>query len=161
MTTTTTDLRYYHGRKSPIGMDAPSAKAFRWIFDKLTAGAELVAGTHRVILRHEDACARCARPLTVPASIDTGFGPDCAAKLGIDWRELDGVETLPMPLEFITAGRAVFTASSTKGGRFTFKVRRARARKDDTTPRWFVSVLTGEDNAEDFTYLGTIVGARS
>jgi hypothetical protein len=28
-------------------------------------------------------CARCGRTLTVPASLHRGFGPDCAAKLGI------------------------------------------------------------------------------
>jgi Family of unknown function (DUF6011) len=28
-------------------------------------------------------CARCARKLTVPASLHRGFGPDCAAQLGI------------------------------------------------------------------------------
>lgn len=29
---------------------------------------------------HEGRCARCARPLTDPASIARGFGPECAGK---------------------------------------------------------------------------------
>lgn len=158
-TTTTTSHTYYHGRKSRIGMDAQSAQAFRWVFARLAAGQDLVAGEHSVTIRHEDRCARCGRTLTVPASIDSGFGPQCAEKVGVEWRERikDGEF---IPLAFLLGGRAVFTASSTRGGRFTFKVTRAKARPGDTVPipRWFVSVLTGEDNENDFTYLGTIVG---
>jgi len=32
---------------------------------------------------HVGRCGRCARPLTVPASIINGIGPDCAAKHGL------------------------------------------------------------------------------
>lgn len=32
---------------------------------------------------HEGCCGRCGRRLTVPESIETGFGPDCAGKMGI------------------------------------------------------------------------------
>ena len=31
--------------------------------------------------RHEGRCARCGRALTVPESIDSGFGPECARKV--------------------------------------------------------------------------------
>jgi hypothetical protein len=30
---------------------------------------------------HEGRCARCARPLTDPASIEAGFGPECITKM--------------------------------------------------------------------------------
>ena len=30
---------------------------------------------------HEGRCGRCGRPLTVPQSIETGIGPDCAEKM--------------------------------------------------------------------------------
>lgn len=153
---------YYHGRKSPIEMDASSAKAFAWIFARLVAGRELASndGAHTVTIRHADRCARCARPLTVPASIDTGFGPDCAKLVGAKWAEQVKAGEF-VPLAFVLAGRATFTASSTKGGRFTFRVKRARERDDDFAARWFVSVLTGPDNGDDYTYLGTIVGDRT
>jgi hypothetical protein len=32
---------------------------------------------------HEGRCGRCNRKLTVPESIETGLGPECASKLGL------------------------------------------------------------------------------
>jgi hypothetical protein len=72
---------YWHGRKTPrpgdIGRDAPSAKAFDW------AWRALVKGTlpDQLEIWHEGRCGRCARRLTVPSSIERGFGPECADKM--------------------------------------------------------------------------------
>ena len=33
-------------------------------------------------LHHEGKCGRCGRKLTVPQSIESGIGPECASKLG-------------------------------------------------------------------------------
>lgn len=60
-----------------ISEDHVARKAFTWLLrhlDALPAPAEL---------HHEGRCARCSRRLTDPSSIATGFGPDCAAELGI------------------------------------------------------------------------------
>lgn len=38
-------------------------------------------------IRHSGNCGKCGRPLTTPASLDTGLGPDCAESLGVEWRE--------------------------------------------------------------------------
>lgn len=63
---------------------------------------------------------------------------------------------------FMLAGKATFTIRSMKTGkRFTYKVRQS---KPDTEgrwinqdrPVWFVSLLTGPDNGNDYTYLGMI-----
>lgn len=56
---------------------------------------------------------------------------------------------------FILAGRAVFTVSSPKGGRYTYKVslKAAEGRYPDT---WFCKLLTGPDNTSDFTYMGIL-----
>ena len=45
--------------------------------------ANLDAGTMHEKLEfwHEGRCARCARPLTDPVSIERGFGPECATKV--------------------------------------------------------------------------------
>ena len=32
-------------------------------------------------LHHEGRCGRCGRKLTVPESIESGFGPECAGRL--------------------------------------------------------------------------------
>lgn len=67
---------YRHGRKSPIGQAAPSARAFEWAFGHLSAGR--LPATLEV--HHEGTCGRCGRALTVPESIASGLGPECAKR---------------------------------------------------------------------------------
>jgi hypothetical protein len=66
--------RYRHGRRSRISEEAPSAKAFNWLFRQLTAHRELPP---QVRVCHCGKCGRCGKTLTVPESIESGFGPDC------------------------------------------------------------------------------------
>lgn len=159
-----TTPRYFHGKKSRIGKDAPSAAGFRWIFARVVAGQDLDGPTGGIVLRPSDRCARCHHPLTVPASIDSGFGPVCAEKIGAEWTErVKGGEFIP--LVFILGGAinaaghrfsAVFTASSTSGKRYTYQVEPMPVAEGDRSRRWSVRVLTGADNTSDYTYLGTI-----
>jgi len=52
--------------------------------------------------------------------------------------------------QFVTAGRAIFTLQDTRtSDRYTFKV----SKKNEI---FFVSVMTGSDNVNDYTYLGLI-----
>jgi hypothetical protein len=62
--------RYHHGKKSPIGEDAPSARAFAWLWRNLDSD--------ECELWHSGKCGRCGRLLTDPASIERGLGPKCA-----------------------------------------------------------------------------------
>jgi len=58
--------------------------------------------------------------------------------------------------KFVLAGNARFTlASARTGARFTYRVR-AKEVPAGARPIWFVSVLTGPDNASDYEFLGTI-----
>ena len=71
---------YYHGRKSRIGKDAMSVKAFAWFYNKLNRhfsadGEDFNLGT--VEFYHEGCCARCGRKLTIPESVEIGFGLTC------------------------------------------------------------------------------------
>lgn len=60
---------------------------------------------------------------------------------------------------FILAGNAIFTIQNEKtGGRFTFKV--ATKKNDPTAPHW-VRVLTGPDNTDHYTFMGTIFGMEN
>lgn len=68
--------RYAHGRKSRITATAPSARAFEWAWPHIAAGRIPAA----LEVYHEGRCGRCNRPLTVPESIRTGFGPECAGR---------------------------------------------------------------------------------
>lgn len=56
---------------------------------------------------------------------------------------------------FVLGGNATFTVVSKKTGvRFTFKVRAAKGDGDNLP--YFVMVLTGSDNEQDYSFLGTI-----
>lgn len=62
-------------RASKITENALSFKAFNWLYNKIyTAGKYLPEGVH---IYHEGRCGRCGRRLTVPESIQSGFGPEC------------------------------------------------------------------------------------
>lgn len=68
---------FVHSRKSSIAPDADSAKAFAWFWRN---AASLPAD--KVSVHHEGRCCRCGRKLTVPESIESGIGPECAGKAG-------------------------------------------------------------------------------
>ena len=62
--------------------------AFPWLWMMLTENHPLPKECE---IWHEGCCMRCGKRLTVPASIELGFGPDCAADLGRyeEWKALD------------------------------------------------------------------------
>lgn len=66
--------RFAHGVKSKISQQAPSVVAFTFILNEI-----LSFGRHSNTLEiwHEGKCCRCGRKLTVPSSIESGFGPEC------------------------------------------------------------------------------------
>jgi hypothetical protein len=72
-------------KKFRIGQKAASRLYFmslrRVLFDNNPLFPELPEG---VEIWHEAYCGRCGRQLTVPESIATGIGPDCAEKMGIE-----------------------------------------------------------------------------
>jgi hypothetical protein len=64
-------------------------------------------------------------------------------------------------LAFMFAGKAVFTLRSLRSGnRYTYKVSTAPEREQDKgkggKPAFFVAVLSGPDNTNDFTYIGML-----
>lgn len=67
---------YMHGRKSHISSDAPSAVAFKWVWERLTSGE-----MHPELgVWHEGRCGACGRRLTTPESCASGLGPVCAGR---------------------------------------------------------------------------------
>ena len=74
---------FFYGNKSRIGEKAPSVQAFKWGWQKLQQGILPEA----LSIFHEGRCGRCARLLTVPASVVSGFGPECAGKVGAFYAE--------------------------------------------------------------------------
>lgn len=70
---------YTHGVKSTICISAPSAQAFTF-FAKQLHGLTFHPALE---VWHEGRCGRCNRTLTVPASIKSGIGPECAKIMGV------------------------------------------------------------------------------
>jgi hypothetical protein len=73
------DVFFHGGHKAKVGKDTPSVKAFGFAWNHIVHDdiPDLLE------VWHEGRCGRCARKLTVPESIATGFGPECADQLGI------------------------------------------------------------------------------
>ena len=61
--------------------------------------------------------------------------------------------------EFLTAGCAIFTVSSPTGEYYTYQVKAVDLDIAGSVPqtRYFVRLLTGPDNENDYTYLGELL----
>lgn len=60
-------------------------------------------------------------------------------------------------LEFITAGKAIFTCRSQKtGNRFTYKVSAPKDVVKEEATLLFAQVLTGSDNTSDYSFFGCL-----
>lgn len=64
-------------RNSKVGRNAPSYKAFRWVWGRILMDNV----PECVSIHHKGRCGRCGRVLTVPESIESGFGPECINKI--------------------------------------------------------------------------------
>ena len=67
------EKRIRNTRGSKVFGDAPSWRALEWFLQHVDSDA--------VEFRHEGRCGRCGRALTVPSSIDSGLGPECAGRV--------------------------------------------------------------------------------
>jgi hypothetical protein len=68
--------KYTHSKKSKISIDAQSVKVFDWVLKNLSTSTL----PEFIEIWHEGKCGKCGRTLTVPQSIETGFGPECAKR---------------------------------------------------------------------------------
>lgn len=71
---------YTQGRQSTLSAQAPSMLLLSWFLKHLNAGSD-AAIVRQAEFWHEGRCGRCGRTLTVPASIESGFGPECITKV--------------------------------------------------------------------------------
>ena len=62
----------------------------------------------------------------------------------------------PVTVDWIIAGKAIFTIYNGDGEHYTYKVSRKDNDASGRPPVWFVSLLTGSDNHDDYTYLGML-----
>lgn len=64
-------------RSSKYRDDSKPVQAFNWAMRRIWQGKPIAPAT----FYHIGRCARCGRALTVPSSIESGLGPECAGKL--------------------------------------------------------------------------------
>lgn len=64
--------------KSKLKMDTPSVGGFAYLWRWIRTGVL----PPKMVIRHNNHCGRCGRTLTVPSSIDSGIGPECARQMG-------------------------------------------------------------------------------
>jgi hypothetical protein len=74
-------FRYRHSPKSKLPSDDKAARGAVWVAQHLHLMADKLL--EQAEWWHEGVCGRCGRRLTVPESIATGFGPECAGKVGL------------------------------------------------------------------------------
>jgi hypothetical protein len=71
-------------RAVKLSEDSPCIVAWRWFFRRLqmvNPEGNPVGLPDCIQVWHEGRCACCGRPLTVPESIESGFGPICAGRM--------------------------------------------------------------------------------
>lgn len=56
---------------------AAASRAFAWTWERVRAGRPWLPA----VIRHAGRCGRCGRLLTVPESVDSGLGPECARRM--------------------------------------------------------------------------------
>ncbi len=66
-------------QKSKYTLESPQVLAFDFVWSNLVKG-QINPNTE---FWHEGHCGRCGRLLTVPHSIETGIGPECAKLMGL------------------------------------------------------------------------------
>jgi len=71
--TLNSNTNYKHSRNSRITFESKSAK----VFDFIIKGLRSNKLPQFIEIWHEGKCGRCGRRLTVPESIESGFGPEC------------------------------------------------------------------------------------
>lgn len=71
------DHEFMFTQKSKQLMSSPQFIAFQWALRQLIERGEVPA---QLEVWHEGRCGRCGRLLTVPESIASGIGPECAKR---------------------------------------------------------------------------------
>lgn len=68
-------------RKSRYNAETWVVKLLQRTLQRVWAGEQVALENAGFRLHHEGKCGRCGRRLTVPESIETGLGPECAGKV--------------------------------------------------------------------------------
>lgn len=75
--------------KSKMAISALPVAAFQWTLKKLVIGQE----PPNLEIFHAGKCGRCGRTLTMPESIESGYGPECVQLIGATACPPTGIST--------------------------------------------------------------------
>lgn len=67
--------KYNASRKNGSDPNSNINKSFEWVYNTIVN--QNVSNFDKIEFWHEGKCGKCGRKLTVPSSIETGFGPYC------------------------------------------------------------------------------------
>tara|TARA_R110000772_G_scaffold2410_2_gene8411 strand:- start:30354 stop:30836 length:483 start_codon:yes stop_codon:yes gene_type:complete len=70
-------FKYFHSRKKTDPKSIVN-RTFEWVYDTIQNQKQV--NFDKIELWHEGKCGRCGRKLTVPESIESGFGSVCSKK---------------------------------------------------------------------------------
>jgi hypothetical protein len=69
--------KFKHSPKARISAEAQSVKVFQFVIDKLVTNTL----SNLIEIYHDGRCGKCGKQLTVPESVETGFGPECYKRI--------------------------------------------------------------------------------
>jgi hypothetical protein len=72
------DVTFDVGRKCWLPTSDPRVRGFAWLWQRIRIEDPTVL--FKIEVWHEGRCGRCGRKLTVPESIESGFGPECSGR---------------------------------------------------------------------------------
>jgi hypothetical protein len=58
--------------------------------------------------------------------------------------------------QWVLAGKAIFTVKNATGVHYTYRVTKGKPSEKYPTPGYFLALLTGPDNENDYTYVGMV-----
>ena len=69
--------QFKHSPKARISAEAQSVKVFQFVIAKLSTNTL----SNLIEIYHDGRCGKCGKQLTVPESVETGFGPECYKRI--------------------------------------------------------------------------------
>jgi hypothetical protein len=69
--------QFKHSPKARISAEAQSVKVFQFVIAKLATNTLI----NLIEIYHDGRCGKCGKQLTVPESLETGFGPECYKRI--------------------------------------------------------------------------------
>ncbi len=77
--------QFFRSKRSEYAEDSTPIVTFRWMWARLSRDQSLsLAIAEGATLLHAGRCGRCGRRLTVPESIESGYGPECIGEMGME-----------------------------------------------------------------------------